>query len=259
MAWAKVKLFYANVLANLTATTTATGYAVANLLDWKEGSWWKAANLTVPMYIYPTTGPGGGDSLSADYLFISGHNLGTIGAKLTLQRSATGAWAGEEVAVISYVPPNDKAFARTATLVSDDYWRLRITSVLGPLSAVPFMAICIWGELVELDYVTSSFDPNAEEVNANIMITEGGVVSGIHVKYSERKNDFRFNNAEDAIYQKVKTFWENHGLKNFGLGWETTEHPDDVFLMRRDKKFNNPFTKGGLYRNITLKLEGRKE
>ena len=37
MAWAKVKLFYSNVLANLVATTTATGYAVANLLDWKEG------------------------------------------------------------------------------------------------------------------------------------------------------------------------------------------------------------------------------
>ena len=256
MAWAKIKIFYANVLANLTATTTAAGYAVANLLDWKEGSWWKASNTTVPMYINPTTGPGGGENLAADYLFISGHNLSTIGATITLQRSTTGAWGGEEVNVVTFAPTNDRTFVKLFSWFKDDYWRLRIT---GTLSAAPFMAICVWGELTELNFVTVSFDPYGETVKVNTKITQGGVVSGRHIKYSERKIKLTFNNEADSIYQKVKTFWENHGLKNFGLGWETTEHPDDIFLMRHDENFNNPFVKTGLYRNITLNLKGRKE
>lgn len=256
MAWAKIKLFYANVLANLTATTTAAGYAVSNLLDWKEGSWWKALNTTVPMYIYPSSGPGGGSSLTADYLFISGHNLNTIGATVTLQRSATGAWGGEEVNVISFAPSDDKSLAKIFASVSDDYWRLRLT---GSLSAAPFMAICVWGELTELNYVTSSFDPYGEVVKANTKKTQGGVISGRHIKYSERKIVLTFNHEVDSVYQKVKTLWDNHGLKNFGLGWETTDHPDDIFLMRHDENFNNPFMKTGLYRKITLNLTGRKE
>ena len=256
MAWAKVKLFYSNVLANLVATTSAAGFAVANLLDWKEGSWWQALNTTVPMYIYPSTGPGGGSALTADYLLIYGHNFGTIGATVTLQHSTTGAWAGEEVDITTHSPTNDKGFANLFTSATKDYWRLRIT---GTLSAAPYMAICVWGEFIDLAYASSSFDPHAEVVKANIKITQAGVVSGIHIKYSERQTSLRFNDADDTLYQKIRTFWEDHGLKNFGLGWETTEHPDDVFLMRRDENFNNPFIKGGLYRNITLNLKGRKE
>ena len=256
MAWSKVKLFYSNVLANLVATTTAIGYDVANLLDWKEGSWWLALNTTVPMYIYPSTGPGGGSALTADYLFIYGHNLGTIGATVTLQYSTMGAWGGEEVNITSHVFTNDKGFAKVFTSATKDFWRLRIS---GTLSAAPYMAICVWGEFTELSYCSSSFDPHAEAVKANINITQGGVVSGIHIKYSERQTRLSFNDSDDTLYQKVKTFWEDHGLKNFGLGWETTEHSDDVFLMRRDVNFNNPFTKKGSRRNITLNLKGRKE
>ena len=477
MAWAKVKLFYSNVLANLTATSTATGYAVANLLDWKEGSWWQATS-TADQYITFDAGPG--KSIGCDFVGIAGHNL--AGATVMLQYSndnfssdindvwdhnisefatsvfdinatftdsidfapddtlwvcdantdkiynikldgtlinsfatsiydasstnptginfapdntlwvcdsntnkiynikldgtlinsfLTSVFDASAISIqgisyasnntlwvcdtntgkiynikingtlissfnitnfdpsaavvtdinfasnntlwisdtstnkiynvqtngtlissfptsifdgsavnphgISYAsnntlwncdadtdkiynilipsPIDNKPFLREFDLISSRYWRIKLTN----LSVIPYMAICIWGRLTELNYCTSSFDPYAETIKANIKITQGGVVSGIHIKYSERQINLKFNDADDTLYQKIKRFWDEHGLKNFFLGWETTEHPDDVFLMRRDEKFNNPFTKGGLYRNVTLNLKGRKE
>lgn len=477
MAWAKVKLFYSNVLADLTATSTAAGYAVANLLDWKEGSWWQATS-TADQYI--TFDAGANKTVGADYLGIANHNL--AGATVMLQysndnfssdindawehnisefatseydASATGSrgisfasngtlwvcdtatnkiynmeidgtlidsfansvfdasatnvtgisfapdgtlwvcdgatdkiynieidgtWISEfatsvfdagatDITGISFavngtiwlcdsvdnkiyntqadgtlidsfptsdfdpsatsttgisfasngtllicdsatnkiyniqtngalidffptsiydassttiqdvtlapdgtlwvcdpatnkiynvlvpIPIDNKPFLREFPLISSRYWRIKLSD----LSAIPYMAICIWGRSTELDYCTSSFDPYAETIKANIKITQGGVVSGIHIKYSERQINLKFNDADDTLYQKIKRFWDDHGLKNCFLGWETMEHPNDVFLMRRDEKFNNPFTKGGLYRNVTLNLKGRKE
>ena len=256
MAWAKVKIFYSHVLAKLAATTTAAGFAIANILDWMEGSWWLADNTTTPMYITIGSGPGGGDPLTADYLFISGHNFFTIGARVTLQKSSTGAWAGEEVDVTTETPSNDLTFAKLFTSTTEDYWRLKIT---GSLSAEPQIAICVWGELVELDLVTLSFDPDGENEFVNTKKTQGGVISGQHVKYRERDISLGFSESEDALYQKVKALKEDHGFQNFGLGWETTEHPAEVYLVRREKGFKNPLVKGGSFRNVTLRVKGRRE
>ena len=131
--------------------------------------------------------------------------------------------------------------------------------ISGTPSAVAEMAICFWGELTELDYATSSYDPYRQNIKATTNITQGGYVSGIHIKSTERQLRFLFSDAEPALYTKVKDWQDNNGLKNFFLAWEDTNNASDIFLMRSVPKFNNPLTSGGAYRNVSMDLKGRME
>lgn len=121
------------------------------------------------------------------------------------------------------------------------------------------LAVCFWGEKTELDYASRSFDPNAQKTNANVNITQGGYVSGIHTKHTERQLRLAFSDADSTLYDKIKAWNDDNGLKNFFVAWEDTEHGDDVFLMRSTTNFNNPLTRGGLFRNISINLRGRAE
>ena len=145
-----------------------------------------------------------------------------------------------------------KEFTATA---AHRYWRLRITAASVPV----YMTLCIWGQKTELDYATASFDPHEQNVKANVNLSQGGYVTGVHTQYAERSLSLQFEDADATLYSKVKTWWDTSGLKNFFVAWEIANNPNDVYLMRPDVKFSNPLTNGGLYRNITINLTGRKE
>jgi len=138
----------------------------------------------------------------------------------------------------------------------NQHTRLKLT---GPFTAAPKMAICIWGLKTSLDYARASFDPNAEDVKANVNLSDTGYLLGIHRRWSERSMSLSFTDADSALYSTVKTWWEGNGLNNFFVAWEHANNPSDVFLMHPDPKFNNPLTNGGAFRDITIKLKGRKE
>lgn len=250
MAWGKVKFFYKNSLTGLTVTSAATGFPVANVLDMLEGTLWKATS-TSDQYIAFDAGVG--NTYTADYVAIGGHNLNTAGATLTLQYSTNGsAWSD---AFTAYAVANNKAIGKEFITQTVRYWRVKLSG----MTATPQIAICIWGQAVELDWASSSFDPYAEDNKANINLSETGYVLGIHNRYTERQFDLVFSDADDTLYQKCKTWWDTSGLKNFFVAWEPTSHATDVYLMRPDSSFKNPLQIGGLYRNITINLKGRKE
>ncbi len=259
--WAKIKFFYDIMLgtagSSLTATSTASGdYSVNYLYNMLETNMWKAANTNTPMYI--AYDAGAGNAKTADYMVILGHNLKTIGASIVLQYSTTGAWAGEEIGVFAgFSPDADTVILKEwAALATARYWRLKITGVL---SAPPYMTLLIWGLKTELDYATASFDPYEQEAKANINLSQGGYVTGVHTQYAERSLQLRFDDADATLYGKIKTWWDTSGLKNFFVAWETANNPNDIWLMRPDTKFSNPLMNGGLYRSISVNLKGRKE
>ena len=259
--WAKIKFFYDTMLglagSSLTATSTATGdYNVAYLYNMLETNMWKAANTTTPMYVtYTAVLPA--NQKAADYLAILGHNLFSAGATIVLQYSTDNFVTDTNDAFTAFAPTADtvilKEFAAPAIKW---YWRLKIT---GTLSAAPYMTLCIWGNATELDYATAGFDPHEQEAKANVSVSETGYLLGIHHKYVERSMSIKFEDADADLYAKVKDWWEVNGLKNFFVVWEGANSPDDVFLMRSDAKFSNPLKAGGLYRDITINLRGRKE
>jgi len=139
--------------------------------------------------------------------------------------------------------------------VSRRHWRLRMTGH----SSAPFMNICIWGDKTVLDYASASFDPYDETVQANLNISNTGYLMGVHKRYSERNMSLVFRSADASLYAKVRSWWEKSGLGNFFVAWERGNNPDDVFLMYPDKRFSNPVTNGGVFRDINIKLKGRKE
>lgn len=256
MPWAKPKMYY-STMEWQTASSTATGdYNVAYLFNWLETNMWKAANTTVPMYI--TYDAGAGNTVSPDYLIILGHNLYTIGATIVVQYSTDNFAADINDAFTAFAPTANTVILKEFTAVAKRYWRLKIT---GTLSAAPYMTLCVSGSKIELDYATASFDPYHQEIKANTGLSNGGYVTGIHTQYTERRLDLKFSDADSTLYGKIKSWWDAHGLKNLFIAWETTNSPNDVYLMRPDEKFSNPFTSasGGAFRDITISLTGRKE
>src|SRR3989337_1893899 len=221
-----------------TASSTATGdYSVSYLFNWLETNMWKAANTAVPMYV--TYDSGSGNTTSPDYLIILGHNFNTIGASIKLQYSTDNFAADINDAFAYFAPSADTVILKEFTAVAKRYWRLKI---IGTLSAAPYMTLCVSGSKIELDYATASFDPYQQEVKANTGLSNGGYVTGIHTKYTERKLDLKFNDADATLYGKIKEWWDAHGLKNLFIAWEGTNNRNDVYLMRPDDKFSNPFT-----------------
>ena len=258
MTWAKVKFFWDNVFGisggALAATSTASGYAVANIHNGLEVNSWKAANTTTPMYITIDTYSSATES---DTLVILGHNLNTIGATLGVHYSTDNFAASIIDAFTPFAPTSDAVILKEFTSPGGKrYWRLYLT---GTLSAAPEIQIAMLCNKTELDYCTASFDPYEQEAKANINISQGGYVTGIHEIYTERSLSLTFEDADSTLYGKVKTWWETHGMNQLFVAWETANNPTDVYLMRPDGKFNNPLTNGGAYRDITINLKGRKE
>lgn len=138
------------------------------------------------------------------------------------------------------------------------YWRLLIGKN-GGLDATPEIKNAIWGDKTELDYVSTSFDPYEQNQKANVNLSYGGYVTGIHEQYKERKVNIQINDADSTLYTKIKNLWDDHGLKNLFVLWESANNPTDAWLMRLAKNHRNPLNDTGVYRNINLELTGRRE
>lgn len=261
-AWAKVKLFWQTMLGStgstLTAGTTATGFSVASIYSMLEVNSWLAANTTSPVNI--DLDLGSGNTATADYLAVYGHNIFAITGKVSLWCSNDNFATDIRQAGGYVTPTHDGAFVSEFTApTASRYWRFVIEKVGGgSFSTAPYMTICIWGNKTELAVPTSSFDPHRFEDIAEVSITQGGIVAGIHIRHTERNIDFSIAPATLAVYAKVKSWRETHSMNQLFLAWENANNPDDIWLVRPETTFNNPLRMGALYRDITLSFKGRK-
>ena len=258
MPWGLPTLYYKHNLSGLTATSTASDFDVANLLDRFEDTFWKANNTTTPTYI--TFDAGVGNTEVADYLFISGHNFNTIAATITLQYSTDNFAADINDAFTPFAPSNDLTLVKEFTSQDKRYWRLKIT---GTLSAAPFIAICYWGEKSELAFATSSFDPQNYTENVKQNIGSTGIFQGDHEQNEMRRFRLTFANTltDGPLDLELQNWRDTVKRLNFGVAWEKTDHSSDIWLMRRKPNtYKAPLTRaGGTYRNISFDLVGRKE
>lgn len=259
--WAKIKFFWDQILNNegsslvADSTDTMADYDVDYLFNIMETNFWRSASTTDPQYITLDLGVSG--DADADYLAILGHNLNTIGAIVTLQYSNDNFSGDINDAFTGEAPAADTVYLKRFTAPSAQrYWRLKLSDTM---SAAPFMAICIWGEETELDWVQTAFDPHAETVVANRTVSYAGFITGTHIRHTERTLQLSWNEVESALYDKVRAWWDGSGLNNFFVAWDVTNNASDVYLMRPDMTFNAPFSGKGDLRNITIRLKGRKE
>ena len=256
MQGAVLKFYWDSILddagSSFSVTSTSTGdYALANMTNNLEVNRWKASSSATQNFIYEGT-----TTKEADYIAIAGHNLNTAGATLTLQASSSTAFAGEQSTLFIEAPSNDRVFLKEFTSPGQGIKSWKI--ILSGQTTACHISICSLGTRTELDYITPPFDPYGQEIKAQTNLTNGGYVTGIHTQYTERQMNIFLSNKTTSIYNKVKTWWETHQLKNFFVAWDITNDSTNIWLMRGDEKFNNPISVDQ-YRNITLSLIGRKE
>ena len=249
MAWSKPYFYYKTDLttAGLTATTADANYPVGNMLDGFDGTLYKGTTAATH-YITFT----GSASITCDYLAFGGDNL--AGATVALEFSNDNFVTDTRQAFTAFVRSGSAPVLTEFSSISGQYSRLVLTNLV----QVPQIALCWWGQKVELEYATANFDPHQEKFNGNRNVTQTGYLSGVHQEFYERVISFMIEDADATTYAKVADWWTTVDMKCFFFAWEKTDHATDAWIVRPDEAFNNPLKQGGAYRDITINLRGRR-
>ncbi|MCG8430384.1 MAG: hypothetical protein MJA29_04350 [Candidatus Omnitrophica bacterium] len=254
----KLKFFYNNMLGAAGSTisvdtTNSTGdYSIDYVHNFLEVNSWKERSTGISTTRTFNYDAGVGNEYGADYLAIYGHNLN--GSTIVLDASSDNFVSSTSTAASFTVGSTGPILVEFTNPGAKRYWRMRLSRSTATESNIQIMA---WGTKTELDYIQPPFDPYSQEIKANVNVTQGGYVSGIHTRYTERQLPISMLNESTDVYESVKTWFETHGPQNFIMAWDSTGSSADVWLVRPDMSMNNPINVDHL-RDITINLNGRK-
>lgn len=209
------------------ATGTATGYSPIHIRDLRPFTSWKAAAsgtnyLTVDC----------GADATADSLGIFKHNLGTVGATVSVESSANGTDWTERLE--GFEPSDDNAILVTFDSATARYWRIKIVTA----DAAPQIAIAILGE--RIDFPTppdGPFVPAEEGVEADVDESKEGNYLGVTWRFSTVRVKPQWTNeilSRSFIDSTMRPWWRSHGryLFPFFWAWDLTTYPTDVKFLR---------------------------
>lgn len=240
-----------------TATTTAPGYDVLNIRDWRTYTFWQAMYDGVDYLTVDC-----GSAKSADALGIIGHNLGSAVATVSVESSDTGAWAGEQVERLSHFTPwSDACLLKLFAPASARYWRIKLFTFL---SIAPKIAVvCLGSRLTMEKYIQGSFAPDPEKIEGESNRSRGGGhLLGSVMRYHARNIKAQFQHITPAWYAGTfKPAWDAHisRLKPFFWAWDLTNHPDHVYLAKVPDSFELSAPYDPWRRSLSLELESVKE
>ena len=213
---AKPRILYDSILRNagaiITASSSAVGFPVSNLFDYRATSFWKSGVLTSPIDIDVDLGASGADD--ADTLGLLNGNLLAVGATVqvfadtftppTTSRLAAGAPSSDDAAAL-------RTFAAPGNL---RYWRVRIAHAAPPFSAAPFLGEMFLGLRLDLpEYMDPSFDPYMRQVGASSEHSEGGHYLGAVLRGQQHRESIRFGEAGAARSAAFDTFIHDHAMR----------------------------------------------
>lgn len=236
----------------LTATNTAVGFDVRNILDRRQYTFWQATSsgtrfITADM----------GVPVPADAFGLIGHNFGIAGTQITLQGSTDGTTWTDVVAQFSLT--NNKAILRTFTSLSRRHWRLRIITT----TSIPFLAVFFLGRRLEFPrYVMGEFDPQPEQIHATSAKSKAGYPLGAIVRYIRHNIHISFQNLTDAwVRTQFLPIWNEHlsQLKPIFWAWNLEDFPADVYFVSLPDNFSLSIPYNPVRRNMALQFEGIKE
>ncbi len=237
MSTAYPKFFYDNRLddAAPTASTTATGYDVLNLRDWRPYTWWQPTALPATVTVDC------GSSVAADYFALYGHNCFTQGNTVELRKS-TDNFAANDVLVASKTPTDDKPFLVEFTSASSRYWRLKFTS-----GSVPSVAIAAIGAAFTFPRrLDQPFDPLVRRVKGQVNRSEDGHPLGKVIAHETWEQEISFGLIEWAWLRSTWVpAWKAHLRGSpFLFAWDATDHADELYLVQAGDAYDTPHTVG---------------
>jgi len=233
MSWGDVTFLYDNIGA-YTATSEETGFEDENLSDGLDSTHWTATSTATQELVHDA---GVGNTVTCDFMAIGGHNLS--GATVKLEESADAI--SYTTVVAGFVVSDNKSLAKFFTSETNRAFKATITGA----SVVPYITTLYIGEKVELKKA-DLYDPYRRRRDQKITYTEGGRVAGAVVNFVERRMALKFKNCVNAVYDKVATWFDDHGLKIFFVLWEPTSHSTDVWpVISTDIELNAPYVVSG--------------
>ena len=246
-------ILFDNILTEgtLTATSTAPGYDVDNIMDYRSYTKWKATGTGVQYLTWAMgasspvrsqTGwyiklqnnallrqlSGGVDT--ADAVGIFNHNLGTIGATVLVQYYGGGAWNTLD----TLTPSDDDPILSTFTSSISGDWRIKISG----MSAAPEIGIIHLGVHLLFPWPPEApVVPEEEGIKANTEYSGAGNLLGTVLAYNPVTINQRWTNLTRTWYSSsFLQFWDNHGklIFPFFYAWDLTNRPDDIFYVSID-------------------------
>lgn len=230
--------------ATPTASTTAAGYSVLSLREWRPYTAWKPTALPATVTVDC------GSAKAADYWAIYEHDLYTQGATIEL-RGSTDNFAASDVLVDSVTPARDAPFVRFVASVSYRYWRLKITG-----TTMPTIAIAAIGAKFQIPaYLSSGFDPVGRQVRGQVNRSELGHPLGRTVMYEAWDEALSFECLSWSwLRADWLTAWRAH-LRDepFLWMWDPVGHPAEVYLVAVKDGFKSPHQPGS-YTGLNLSI-----
>ena len=245
---AKPAFYYDNRFADATpaASTTAAGFAVANLTDWRRYTWWK------PTAIPATVTVDCASPKAADYALIVGHNLAATGCTVQV-RGSTDNFATSDVLVATNTPTTDRPLLVTFGSVSYRYWRLRFIT-----GTAPSIAIAAIGAAFELPtWLEQGFDPIGRSVEGIRNANANGQPLGRVVDFEQWQQRLTLRAVSWSwLRNTFEPAWRAHlRASPFGFCWEPGSYASEVRLVAAGDDFGTPHQAGSLA-DLTLDLQG---
>lgn len=250
MTTAYPKMLYNSRLDDATpvASTTATGYSVLNLRDWRSYTAWQPTALPATVTVDC------GSAVAADYWLIYGHDLFTQGCTIEV-RGSTDNFAASNVLVDTVTPASNANFVRHFASASYRYWRFRITGA----ATMPSIQIAAVGVAMDIPaYLSSGFDPIGREPMGAFSRSETGQPLGRTVQWEKWSQDLTFEALTWTWLRDTwEPAWDAHLLNDpFVFQWDPSGHAAEIFLVNTEGGFKAPHGTGS-YLSLSFRLTAK--
>ncbi len=247
-------ILHGNIFADgtVSATSTATGYYPSNVSDLRPYTFheFSAAGTQRISVTLASTATSNG-------IFIQGHNFSTSSATISVETSLDGLNWIERLA--PFTVATDKAFVKYFDAAIGKIWSVKIVTA----SVAARMAVIILGtRLVFQRYLSGSFDPYPEKINAVSGRSKAGHLIGVTRKNISVEIDAQFR-ALTATWCETyfRPVWDNvlSQCQPIAWHWDPVNHPLEVYFVQVPPDFTLKMPFDPFRRNISLTFQGIKE
>lgn len=273
-------ILYKNYLANntLTVTSTASGYSINNIIDWRTYTKWKAnstADQNIDAFVdndqaYLELAEGGwleteggylelASGVAPDALFIFNHNLFTVGATVEVQYSTDGG--STYTTLHSFSPATNLAqleIFNESDIIVSQYWRIKLSG----LTAAPEIGVMMLGKKMQFPWPPDNpVIPKAESMKLASEISEEGHLLGTVLAYNPIQINHKWSNLlRQWTEGTFEQFWNSHAkfIYPFVYAWDLDNRPKEIHFVRINPSFvyQEPLSKHPYADEVQLQMVG---
>lgn len=234
------------------ASATAVGFDARHISDRRPFTFWQG-DAAGTFYLSVDCAA----IKAADAIGLVGHNLGSGGASVSVESSATGAWAGEQVErLAAFSPGDDNALLKTFASAADRYWRLKIVSP----TIAPQLAVATLGARLSFPQPPDTpYVPYTETVKETSALSKTGLPLGTVISYKELSIRARFKHIDrNWVMNNYLPFWNTHASlrRFFFYAWDLDAFAADVFFVKHSGRYATPLSVASLVDSLDLQLLG---